>query len=230
MGKLNNTSVVSSIVPVQPFGFNFLGGKLLACMSTSDYIRKCWKQRYNDNLIGITTTSLYGDYSMYNSIPLWKKLGHSKGNMLIKPDAEIYSHWCDFLKKHYPKEYSGCISTDKKSTNPKTSPKQNIIDLMFRVLGIKQSNYKNEFNRGVYFSSFYDNGREFLTDKIKEKDLVLNDKFKSDDWYLDWWKTKAIKRYSKLHSDNKLNKDMLWYEDINYEDVKKYLSSNGIDI
>jgi hypothetical protein len=101
---------------------------------------------------------------------------------------------------------------------------------MFRVLGIKQSNYKNEFNRGVYFSSFYDNGREFLTDKIKEKDLVLNDKFKSDDWYLDWWKTKAIKRYSKLHSDNKLNKDMLWYEDINYEDVKKYLSSNGIDI
>jgi len=27
-----------------------------------------------------------------------------------------------------------------------------------------------------------------------------------------------------------LNKDLLWYEDINYDDVKKYLSSKGIVI
>ena len=222
MGKLNNTSVVSSIVPVQPFGYNFLGGKLLACISTSSYIRKCWKQRYNDILIGNTTTSLYGDYSMYNSIPLWKKLGHSKGDILIKPDEKIYSFWCDFLKKHYPEEY--------KSANSKTSPKQNVIDLIFRILGIKQSQYKNEFNRGVYFSMFYSNGKEYLKGEVKDKDLILNDKFKSDDWYLDWWKTKAIKRYTKLHSENKLQTDILWYEDINYDDVKKYLSSKGITI
>ena len=222
MGKLNNTSVVSSIVPVQPFGYNFLGGKLLACISTSSYIRKCWKQRYNDILIGNTTTSLYGDYSMYNSIPLWKKLGHSKGDILIKPDEKIYSFWCDFLKKHYKEEY--------KLAQSKTSPKQNVLDLIYRIVGIKQSKYKNEFNRGVYFSSFYNNTKEFLTDKIAEKDLELNDKFKSDDWYLDWWKVKAIKRYSKLHSDGKLNHDILWYEDINFDDVKKYLIAKGITI
>ena len=62
---------MSSIVPVQPFGYNLLGGKLLACISTGEGVRECWKDKYKDTLVGNTTTSLYGDYSMYNSIPIW---------------------------------------------------------------------------------------------------------------------------------------------------------------
>ena len=220
--KLNHTSVVSSIVPVQPFGYNLLGGKLLACISTGEGVRECWKDKYKDTLVGNTTTSLYGDYSMYNSIPLWKKLGHSKGEILIKPDKEIYDYWKDFVKLNYPDYYKEAIS--------KTSPKQNVLNLIYRILGIKGSDYKNEFNRGVYFSPFYENTKEFLTDKIKEKDLVLKDKFKSDDWFLNWWKEKAIRRYTKLHKEGRLSKDVLWYDDMNEENVKSYLMTKGIKI
>jgi len=220
--KLNHTSVVSSIVPVQPFGFNFLGGKLLANLSTSEKVRNLWKEKYGDVLVGNTTTSLYGDYSMYNSIPRWKKLGHSQGEILIKPDYEIYNYWKDFVKDNYPDYYQEAIS--------QSSPKQNVINLIFKILGISKSRYKNEFNRGVYFSSFYKNTKEFLTDKIKEEELVLNDKFKSDDIFLNWWKEKAIKRYTRLYKDKKLQKDILWYGNMKKEDVKRYLASQGVDM
>ena len=221
--KLNHTSVVSSIVPVQPFGFNLLGGKLLACISTGEGVRECWNDKYGDVLVGNTTTSLYGDYSMYNSIPLWKKLGHSRGEILIKPDKEIYDYWKDFVKLNYPDLYKEAIS--------KTSPKQNVLNLIYKILGINGSDYKNEFNRGVYFSSFYENTNEFLTDKIKEKDLVLKDKFKSDEWFLNWWKEKAIRRYTKLFKEGRIQENTpLWYDDMDEQQVKSYLMAKGIKI
>lgn len=220
--KLNHTSVVSSIVPVQPFGYNLLGGKLLACISTGKGVRDCWKDKYGDTLVGNTTTSLYGDYSMYNSIPLWKKLGHSRGEILIKPDKEIYDYWKDFVKLNYPDYYKEAIS--------KSSPKQNVLNLIFKILGIKPGDYKNEYQRGVYFSSFYENTKEFLTDKIKEKDLVLKDKFKSDEWFLNWWKEKATRRFTKLYKEGRLSKDVLWYKDMKEDEVNSYLMSQGIKI
>ena len=220
--KLNHTSVVSSIVPVQPFGYNLLGGKLLACISTGKRVRDCWKDKYGDTLVGNTTTSLYGDYSMYNSIPLWKKLGHSRGEILIKPDKEIYDYWKDFVKLNYPDYYKEAIS--------KSSPKQNVLNLIFKILGIKPGDYKNEYQRGVYFSSFYENTKEFLTDKIKEKDLVLKDKFKSDEWFLNWWKEKATRRFTKLYKEGRLSKDVLWYKDMKEDEVNSYLMSQGIKI
>ena len=47
-------------------------------------IQKDWKKKYKDNLVGITTTSLFGSYSMYNRIPVWKKLGKTMGSITIK--------------------------------------------------------------------------------------------------------------------------------------------------
>ena len=161
--KLNHTAVVSSIVPTQPFGFNFLGGKLLACLSTSDEIRKIWKDKYGDVLVGITTTSLYGSYSMYNSIPYWKKLGTSKGTALIKPNDEVYMYWYKFLEKNY--------SEEMEKAKQMTSPKQKILKLMYDVLGIQTSKLQNEYNRGIYFSSFYKNTKEHLCNEIADDEF-----------------------------------------------------------
>ena len=228
-GRLRNSGVGSSIVPIQPMGYNFLGGKLLATLITNKVIRDEWENRYSDKLIGITTTSLYGDYSMYNSIPIWKKLGHTKGKVLIKPDQIEYEYWLKVLKKHYPDEYKGCVKTDSKSSNPKTSPKQNVLNLMYNVLGIKQTDFVSEFHRGVYYSLLYANGKDYLLNKIKDKDLELNPKI-DETKLLDWWKTKASKRYLKLKSDGKLQTDRLWYKNISKQDVRNYLKSTGIKI
>ena len=56
-----------SIIPIQPFGYNFLGGKLML-MITSDVIRKSWEDKYGDILVGMSTTSLYGTCSQYNNM------------------------------------------------------------------------------------------------------------------------------------------------------------------
>ena len=59
-GKLNNTCIGSTIVPLQPLGFNYTGGKLLALLCLSDDIQNQWQENYGDKLVSVTTTSLYG--------------------------------------------------------------------------------------------------------------------------------------------------------------------------
>ncbi len=66
--KLVHSAIGSCIMSTQPFGYNFLGGKLVAALVTSSATRKIWKDLYGQTLVGITTTSLYGSYSMYNSL------------------------------------------------------------------------------------------------------------------------------------------------------------------
>ena len=47
--KLNHTCIGTSIVPTQPLGFNFLGGKLLSALVTTSTIRDKWKENYEEN-------------------------------------------------------------------------------------------------------------------------------------------------------------------------------------
>ena len=50
-----------NIVPVQPFGFNCLGGKLLAAICCSHDIRRRINQKYNTEFCLFETTSLFGN-------------------------------------------------------------------------------------------------------------------------------------------------------------------------
>ena len=222
--KLNNTAIASTIVCVQPLGFNMLGGKLIASMTTSSNVREQWKKDYGDILTGITTTSLYGIHSQYNGIPLWKTLGESNGKILIKPDDEVYLIWNQWLKKNHPEEHLKAISN--------TGPKQNVINRIFRHLEIKPKNYEHGFKRGVYFANIYENGKEFLRSEIKEEDLIMKPKYQQDTDYINnWWKPKAIRRYTKLFDDNRIKPDSLFYSKIigmTWEEAKQqYLKEVG---
>ena len=215
---LNHLAVVSSCVATQPLGFNFLGSKLLASISTSQVVRDLWKEKYGDTLIGLTTTSLFGQFSMYNSIPTWKSLGETKGSVLLKPDDSHYEYWRNWIKENYAEEYEHATS--------KSSPKQNVLNLIFKYLDIEKKQFMSEHRKGLYFANIYENGREFLCDEISEDDLIVNDRFKDD--VLDWWIPKAIKRYSKLHDEDRLDENSLWYDDSNQKKVQSWLSSRGI--
>ena len=69
--RLAHSAIGSCIMSTQPFGYNFLGGKLIAALVTAETVRNAWQALYNQLLVGITTTSLYGSYSMYNSLKWW---------------------------------------------------------------------------------------------------------------------------------------------------------------
>jgi len=51
----------NTIVPVQPFGNNCLGGKLLALICTSDWLRRKFDKKYKTNIVMFETTALYGN-------------------------------------------------------------------------------------------------------------------------------------------------------------------------
>ena len=223
-GKLNHTAIGTSIIATQPLGYNFLGGKLISALVTCSTIRDKWKELYDQTLVGITTTALYGVHSQYNGIPHWKTLGETAGQINLKPDDSIYLVWNQWLKENHPEEHHKAVNA--------TGPKNNVINRIFKHLGMKAKDYQHGFKRGVYFADIYENGKEFFKSNIEEKDLIMKEKYQLDyDRIINWWKPKAIRRYEKLHSENRLKPEQLFYSDIidmSWEETKeKYLGEVG---
>ena len=240
-GKLNNTAIGTSIIATQPLGYNFLGGKLVSALTTSPTFRQEWKDKYDNTLIAVGTTSLYGIHSQYNAIPHFKTLGETAGKISIKPDDKFYDPWHQWLKENRPDWYSEEITEERarngesmgyERNGPVSGIKQKILTKIFKECGIKADQYHHGFKRGVYFAMMYDNGCEFLCDKITEEQLVLKDKFaEGDDYTIRWWKKQAIKRYTNLHEEGRLKDETLFYADaigLTWEQMKeKFLADVG---
>jgi hypothetical protein len=230
--RLVHSAIGSCIMSTQPFGYNFLGGKLVAALITTSKTREIWKKLYNEELVGMTTTSLYGSYSMYNSLKWWHKCGSSTGKMMIKPDDSVYEGWHQWLKDNKTEEYNKAMTQKEGVNGPVTGAKNRVISMIFKELKIKTSDYTHGYERGVYYSCFYENTKEFLQNKITEKDLKLKELFKKDvQGVLDWWKPKAIERYKKLHGEGNIKSDILYYNKmigITYDEAKsKFFNEVG---
>ncbi len=240
-GKLNNTTIASTIVCTQPLGYNFLGGKLIAMMTTTPEVREYWKEKYKNVLIAVGTTSLYGIHSQYNGIPLFKTLGESAGKISLKPDDKFYDPWHQWIKEHHAEWYDENITEERarnganmgyERNGPVSGIKQKILGKIFKECGIKANQYHHGFKRGVYFAMMYENGNEFLRNEITEDQLIMKDKFKQGNEYIQkWWKKHAISRYTKLHDEGRIKPEHLFYIDaigMSWEQMKeKYLGEVG---
>ena len=230
-GKLNHTAIGTSIIATQPLGYNFLGGKLVSALVTCSTIRNKWKEMYNETLVGTTTTALYGIHSQYNGIPHWKTLGETKGKISIKPDDSAYNVWHKWLKENNTEKYNK-LTELRPNGQPQTGIKQKILQMIYKELDIKRAKYEHGFKRGVYYGDIYENGKSFLRNEIKEDELVMKEKYELDyDRIINWWKPKAIRRYEKLHNENRLKPESLFYSDIigmSWEETReKYLGDIG---
>ena len=211
--RLNNVACGQAIIPMQPLGHNFLGGKLMALLITSDVIRNAWEDKYGDILVGMTTTSLYGTHSQYNSMPTFKKRGKTTGKMPIK------------LPKDMVKVWEGYFGEKRKL-------RSNLDTKIYRECGMKPVDYVSGIQRGIYFCPFYENTNEFLRGEIEKKALKIRQSFVSYNNYIsEWWKPKAEKRFNKLKSDNKLISELHFWDKLfglTYEEAKlKYLKEVG---
>ena len=222
--RLVYSAIGSCIMSTQPFGYNFLGGKLVACLVTSSVVRDVWKKLYDQTLVGMTTTSLYGSYSMYNSLKWWHKCGTSAGKIPIKPDDKVYEIWHEWIKNNKKVEYDKKMTQKENISGPVTGAKQRVISMMFQELNLKTQEYVHGYERGVYYSCFYENTKDFLCNKITDDKLVMKKLFADDTKSIfDWWKPKAKDRYLKLKSENNLKKDVLYYNsmmDMTYQHAK----------
>ena len=234
---INHTAIGSTIVPLQPLGFNYMGGKLLALLCLSDTVQKDWKERYGDVLAGVTTTSLYGKtktggLSQYDNLEHWNKMGFSSGSVAFEPSRSTKKMIFDWIKENHTRKYFEWWEAKNTQGLPlKRDHKNRSLHFAYPKLAIPKEKTRTEHQRGIYFSPLYDNTNEFLCKQITEDKLV-----KSFDTSVEAltniWKTKYAKgRIRQLQKKNNVSYETLFYDDLIYlswEETKaKYLPQVG---
>ena len=234
---INHTAIGSTIVPLQPLGFNYMGGKLLALLCLSDTVQNDWKVRYGNTLVGVTTTSLYGNtksngLSQYDGLEHWNKMGFSSGSVAFEPSRKTVNMVYDWVKENYTQKYFEWWE----AKNPKGLPlkrdhKNRTLNFAYSKLGIPKELIRTEHQRGIYFSPLYDNTNEFLRKEIGDEQLVKSFDT-SEEALTQIWKTKYAKgRISMLKKKNNVSYESLFYDDLIYlswEETKaKYLPQVG---
>jgi hypothetical protein len=236
-GMINHTAIGSTIVPLQPLGYNYMGGKLLALLCLSDTVQKDWKERYGDVLVGVTTTSLYGNtksngLSQYDGLEHWNKMGFSSGSVAFEPTRNTRKLVFNWIKENYPRKYFEWWEAKNTQGLPlKRDHKNRSLNFAYGKLEIPKNLIRTEHQRGIYFSPLYNNTNEFLRKEIGEDQLVKSFDT-SEETLANIWKTKYAKgRISMLKKKNTVSYETLFYDDLIYlswEDTKaKYLPQVG---
>ena len=236
-GMINHTAIGSTIVPLQPLGFNYMGGKLLALLCLSDTVQNDWKVRYGDTLVGVTTTSLYGNtksngLSQYDGLEHWNKMGFSSGSVAFEPTRKTMKMIFDWIKENHTRKYFEWWEAKNQNGLPlKRDHKNRSLNFAYSKLGIPKELIRTEHQRGIYFSPLYNNTNEFLRKEIGDKELVKSFDT-STETLANIWKTKYAKgRISMLKKKNNVSYESLFYDDLIYlswEETKaKYLPQVG---
>ena len=234
---INHTAIGSTIVPLQPLGFNYMGGKLLALMCLSDTVQKDWKRQYGDVLVGVTTTSLYGNtksggLSQYDGLEHWNKMGFSSGSVAFEPSRATKKLVFDWIKENHTRKYFEWWEAKNTQGLPlKRDHKNRSLNFAYSKLGIPKELIRTEHQRGIYFSPLYNNTNEFLRKEIIDSDLVKSFDT-SEETLANIWKTKYAKgRIRQLQKKGNVSYETLFYDDLIYlswEDTKaKYLPQVG---
>ena len=234
---INHTCIGSTIVPIQPLGYNLVGGKLLALLCLSDTVEKTWEHQYKDKLVGVTTTSLYGKtkvipLSQYDRLKNWKKMGWTAGSVSYEPEKTTNTMIQQWLMKNHTYKYFEWYVAKKPSGQPhKRDHRNRSRAFTYSKLGVDKKLQKSEHARGIYFGELYENTNQFLREEIKEDKLVRRFD-NSVEALTDLWKNKyARKRLASLKKQDRVSKETHFYDDIiylNWEECKnKYLQDVG---
>ena len=232
----NQHSVMGfAIVPSQPFGYNYLGGKLLALMCVSHFARETLNEVFKKDIGWFETTSLYGSTtsaSQYDGLKpfiRYKGLTDSKFLPLLHDKAfhELHNRFTkinnnnpvtpSYVSSKKMKRQTRMISWTKNSLKEhgKTEKLEELNVVLKNAFGLTQ-------RKRSYTSDYgYGNVREVL---LGEQDKLVRGQ-NWDKFYLEniikWWKKKAGKRYEKLKSEGRFRTEVeLWTEDDNIQIIR----------
>ena len=216
-----------NIVPVQPFGYNCLGGKLLAAICCSHASRRMLNQKYDTEFCLFETTSLYGNIkgaSMYDGMrPYLRYKGDTESKFLLTLGEEIYPEMKDwFTEKNGGEELIHKGASSRK------------LKMQTKMVGIIKSSLKEHDNKAFelfskeiakasdvttqkrfYMSTYgYENARNVLLGETNVLTKAENyDRFELDNIIV-WWKKLATKRYNNIIADGRVRKELeVWNKD-----------------
>jgi hypothetical protein len=220
------------IVPVQPFGFNYLGGKLLALICCSHKVREMLVEKYDTEFCLFETTSLYGNIkgtSMYDGLkPFLRYKGDTESKFVPTLGEEAYFA-CKKLVEDDVKE--DLIPKYAADGNVTASRKMKITTKMISLIRMELRDTNAELHdkfvaamkkaEGVttqkrfYMSDYgYENAKDVLLGKTET--LIKGPNYHKHDLenIISWWKRKATSRYNKLKEQNKVRNELeVWNKD-----------------
>lgn len=230
-----------TIVPVQPFGFNYLGGKLTALTCISNEVRTMWNNKYGTELLVFETTSLYGStktVSMYDGLePYVKFRGLTESENYLFPTESVYYPIRDLCREHYPydgDDFGMCVK--RKGASPKMREFTKILSIIKEHLKSWDKDELERFNillktkcksrqqKRFYMSNFgYTNVKEHL---LNGTPLERKDSHKYDfNNIVEWWRKKATNRWTNLNNDNRLRTELEYFTP---ENIQQGLNFNLI--
>ena len=226
LSLMNRHTVMGfAIVPSQPFGYNYLGGKLLALMCVSHFARETLNRVFEKEIALFETTSLYGSTSsasQYDGLKpfiRFKGLTDSKFPPLLHDEAFHNLHdKFSYFNNNQPLTENKASSKKLKRQRRMVSIIKNSLEdtgklklfseVMDNALGLTE-------RKRSYTSTYgYENVREVI---LGEQDKLVRgqnwDKFYLEN-IISWWKKKAGKRYEKLKREGRFRTEVeLWTED-----------------
>jgi len=216
-----------NIVPVQPFGFNYLGGKLLAAVCCSHASRRMLNEKYDTEFCLFETTSLYGNIkgaSMYDGMrPYLRYKGDTQSQFLLTLGEEIYHELRKFLESRNNEQ--PLIPKDVSSRKLKYQTKMvQVIKNNLKVHDTKAFELFSDAMKNAqdvttqkrfYMSEYgYSNVRDVLLGKTEKLEKAVNfDRFELEN-VIAWWKKHASKRFEKVRDDGRLRTELeVWNQD-----------------
>ena len=220
------------IVPTQPFGFNYLGGKLLALMCCSHAAREKLNSKYDADICLFETTSLYGSTKSSSQYDGLKPYLRYKG--LTQSDFTPLLHDNVFkdLNKWFITRNNDQTLVKEDASSRKLKTQQRMIAVIQKSLqGEKLEDFKAAIanakslteKKRTYFSDYgFSNSREVIrgdTNKLIENPINY-EKFYMEN-LIKWWKNKASKRYDSLKSEGKLRTELeVWSKDMDIDIIR----------
>lgn len=210
LSEINQNFVMGfNIVPTQPFGYNYLGGKLLALLASSQELKRQFDEKYGTDLKYFETTSLYGTtkgVSMYDGLkPFLRHIGDTESDFLpLFHDDEFRDFFWWFNERNGGERL---VSADKSSKKLKIQ--QKMISIIRKSLLDEEK--LSEFNQCIEHA-------KSLTEK---KRYYLGDFRHSVEDAIEWWKVKSSKRYEKLLQEKRLRTKLeIWEPGVELEIIR----------
>ena len=210
-----------NIVPVQPAGFNYLGGKLLAGICCSSYIRRMLNKKYDTEFCLFETTSLYGNIkgaSMYDGMrPYLRYKGDTQSKFLLTLGEEIYPE----LKEWFTEKNGGEELIHKGASSRKLKMQTKMVGIIKASLKQHDTKAYELFSKEIAKSGevttqkrFYmsEYGFSNVKNVLLGKENILTKAENYDSFELEnvvkWWKKKATKRYNNVVADGRIRKEL----------------------
>jgi len=234
LSRFNRHSIMGFIiVPTQPFGFNYLGGKLLALLCCSHEARLKINEKYNTDICLFETTSLYGSTKSSSQYDGLKPYLRYKGLTQSDFTPLLHDHIFKDLNKWFVARNDNQLLVKEDASSRKLKTQQRMISIIQKSLqgNEKLGQFKDAIvtaknlteQKRTYFSDYgFANSREVIRG---DEDKLIENPINFDKFYMEnlikWWKNKASKRYESLKSEGNLRTELeVWSKDMDIDIIR----------